>query len=46
MNDVPPTTTYASVVLRDTIRIALNMVELNGMIVKTYDIINAYIKVP
>ena len=46
MTDVPPTITCASVVSRETVRIALTMAELNDMIVKTSDIMNAYIKVP
>ena len=46
MTYVPPTITYASVVSHDTVRIALTMAALNYMSVKTYDIMNAYIKVP
>ena len=44
--DVPPTLTYASVVSRDTVRIALTMAALNDLSVKTVDIQNAYIKAP
>ena len=44
--DVPPTLTYASVVSRDTVRIALTMAALNDLSVKTADIQNAYIKAP
>ena len=45
-SDVPPTLTYASVVSRDTVRIALTMAALNDLSVKTADIQNAYIKAP
>ena len=44
--DVPPTITYASVVSRDTVRIALTIAALNGLDVKTADIMNAYITAP
>ena len=46
MTDVPPTITYASVVSHSTMMIALKMVIVNDMIVKTSGIINAYIRVP
>ena len=46
MTDVPPKITYASVVFRKTVRIDLKMAALNGMIVKTADIMNAYIEAP
>ena len=46
MTDVPPTITYASVVFRETMMIALTMEVLNEMIVKTADIMNIYIKLP
>ena len=40
--DVPRTLTYASVVSRDSVRIALTMAALNGMKVMACDIQNAY----
>ena len=46
MTDVPPTITYASVVSRETVRIALMMAALHDLNVKTADIMNAYIKAP
>ena len=46
MTDVPPTITYASVVSRETVRIALTMAALHDLNVKTADIMNAYIKAP
>ena len=46
MTDVPPTITYASVVSHSTMMIALKMVIVNDIIVKTSGIINAYIRVP
>ena len=46
MTDVPPSITYASVVSRETVRIALTMAALNDLSVKTADIQNAYIKAP
>ena len=44
MNYTPLTITYDSVVYRETVRIALTMAELHDLIVKTADIMNAYIK--
>ena len=45
MTDVPHKITYASVVSRETRRIALTMASLNDMSVRTSDIMNNYIKV-
>ena len=44
MTNTPSTITYASVVSRETLKIALTMVVLHDMSVKTADIMNAYIK--
>ena len=41
--DVPSTSTYASVVRRDSVRIALTIAALNGLKVMAYDIQNAYL---
>ena len=38
----PATITYASLVLRETVRIALNITTLNDLEVKWGDILNAY----
>ncbi|KAL7461107.1 hypothetical protein ACHAXS_003421, partial [Conticribra weissflogii] len=46
MTDVPPTITYASVVSRETVRIALTMAALNALKVMAADIMNAYITAP
>ncbi len=46
MTDVPPTVTYASVVLHETLCIALTMAELNALKVMAADIMNAYITAP
>ncbi len=43
MTDVPPTVTYASVVLHKTVLIALGMVVLKALKVMAADIMNAYI---
>ena len=43
---VPPILTYASVVSRDTVCIALTIAALNGLEVKTSDIENAFITAP
>ena len=43
---VPAMLTYASVVSRDTVRIALTLAALNGLEVKTSDIQNAYLTAP
>jgi len=46
MTEVHPSITYASVVSRETVRIALTLAALNQMDVKTADIQNAFIKAP
>ena len=46
MTDAPPTITYASVVSRDTVRLALTIAALNALEVKAADILNAYIQAP
>ncbi len=46
MTDVPSTVTYASVVSRETVYIALTMTTLNALKVMTADIMNAYITAP
>ncbi len=44
--DLPPTVTYACVVLHETIHIALTMAVLNTLKEMAADIMNAYITVP
>jgi hypothetical protein len=46
MTKAPATTTYASVVSHETIRIALLMAALNDLNVKVGDVLNAYITAP
>ncbi len=46
MTDVPPTITYASVVLRETVCVALTMAALNALKVMAANIMNAYITAP
>ena len=46
MTDAPATLTYASVVSRETVRIALTLAALNDLEVKTADIENAYLTAP
>ena len=46
MTDAPATTTFASVVSRETVRIALILAGLNDLQVKVLDIENAYITAP
>jgi len=46
MTDAPITTTFASVVSRETVRIALTLAGLNDLQVKVLDIENAYITAP
>ena len=46
MTDAPPTITFASVVLRKTVRIAVTLPRLNDLEVKVSDIENAYITAP
>ena len=42
----PPTVTYASVVSRETVRLALTIAALNDLEVKFGDVLNAYITAP
>jgi hypothetical protein len=42
----PVTITYASVVSRETVRLALNFISLNDLKVKVGDVLNAYITAP
>ena len=44
--DAPATITYASVVSRETVRIALLMAALNDLEVKAGDVLNAYVTAP
>ena len=46
MTDAPPVLTYASVISRDTVRIALTMAALNDLDVKGGDVQNAYLIAP
>jgi hypothetical protein len=46
MTGAPTTMTYASVVSRETVRIALTIAALNDLEVKAADILNAYISAP
>ena len=46
MTNVPATFTYASVVTRETVRIALMLAALNSLEVMAADIMNAYITAP
>jgi hypothetical protein len=46
MTDAPATTTFASVVSRKTVQIALTLAGLNDLQVKVSDIENAYITAP
>lgn len=46
MTAAPATLTYASVVSRETVRIALMIAALNGLEVKAGDVLNAYITAP
>jgi hypothetical protein len=46
MTKAPATITYASVVSRETVLIALLMAALNDLNVKVGDVLNAYITVP
>ncbi len=43
MTNVPPTVTYASVVLHETVHIALTMAALNALKVMAAGIMNTYI---
>ncbi len=44
--EAPATITYASVVSRETVRLALTIVSLNDLEVKVGDVLNAYIIAP
>ena len=46
MTEAPPSITCASVVSRETVRIALTLAALNGLEVKVGDVMNAYITAP
>jgi hypothetical protein len=46
MTEAPPTITYASVVSRETVRLALTIAALNDLEVKIGDVLNAYITAP
>jgi hypothetical protein len=46
VTEAPPTITYASVVSRETVRIALTIAALNALEVKIGDVENAYITAP
>ena len=46
MKNAPPTITYASVVSRETFRLALTIAALNGLQVKAADIMNKYVTAP
>eukprot|EP00978_Attheya_sp_CCMP212_P009387 scaffold22200_cov31-Attheya_sp.AAC.2 len=46
MTEAPATLTYASVVSRESVRIALTLAALNGLDVKTADIANAFLQAP
>ena len=46
MTDAPATTTFASMVSHETVRIALTLTGLNDLQVKVSDIENAYITAP
>jgi hypothetical protein len=46
MTKAPPTIAYASVVSRETVRLALTIAALNDLKVKVGDVLNAYITAP
>ena len=46
MTRTPATIIYASMVSRETVRIALMIAVLNGFEVKLGDILNAYVQAP
>ena len=46
MTDVPSSYTYASVVSRESIRVALTLAALNDLSVKVADIMNSYVTAP
>ncbi len=46
LTQAPATVTYASVVSRETVRLALTFASLNDLEVKVGDVLNAYITAP
>ncbi len=46
LTKAPATITYASVVSRETVRLALTFASLNDLEVKVGDVLNAYITAP
>ena len=46
LTEAPAAMTYASVVSRETVCIALTIAALNSLVVKTGDVMNAYITAP
>ena len=46
MTTAPAAVTYASVVSRETVRIALTLADLNDLEVKCGDVLNSYITAP
>ena len=46
MTEAPAATTYASLVSRETVRIALMIAALNDLEVKLGDTLNAYVQAP
>ena len=46
MTKAPPTITYASVVSRETVRLALTIAALKDLDVRVGDVLNAYITAP
>ncbi len=46
LTEAPATITYASVVSRETMHLALTFVSLNDLKVKVGDVLNAYITAP
>ena len=46
VKDTPAVVTYASVVLREMVRIALTIVALNDLEAKASDVMNAFLNAP
>ena len=46
MTKAPPTITYASIVSRETVCLALTIAALNDLEIKVGDVLNAYITAP
>jgi hypothetical protein len=46
MTEAPTTLTYASVMSRESVRIALTLAALNGLGVKSADIASAFLQTP